>query len=221
MSSLNNYELDERHIRLVMIDSEIEVSDSDWERFEASRNKNSNHKSFQNFLPSFQFSIPKNVLFPSLFVIIIFGLSAMLYSFVDFKKANPVNSASVNVASSISAKTVSAQTPKSTIINVAKVDQPQKKETADNQDSSQKVSSIQVSDPLLVSSSDYKPQQQKIEALQTNVSDQKQKVSSESEQKTKARSKSRKKKVVYEELPSINTSSKIIETSNEPELDLK
>ncbi len=223
MSSFYNYELDENYIRSLMLDSEIEISESDWERFEASRKANFHHKSIKQFIPRFQFIIPKNILYPSLFVAIIFGLSAMLFSFVDFKKANSVNIDQVNDGSSISKKNVPSQDLKSNINHVSTINQSKKNiavQTGEvNQESSkQQASAIQVLDTILDSISDYKLQQN-FETPQSIVSPKNEKKIIKSEQKIK--SKLLKKNIIHEKLPSINTSSKIIEITNEPELDLK
>jgi hypothetical protein len=223
MSSLYNYELDERHIRLVMLDSEIEVSESDWERFEASRNKNSGHKSFQSFMPSFEFSIPKNVLYPSLFVVIIFGLSAMLYSFVDFKKTKSSQHSDLTNASSVinnaSLQKASQYTNHPAKNSIVQKAAPIVKADTAQKHSSSQVATIQASVPILANVTEQKTAQGKVETPQLKENEHKAKVEVVAEQKPKP--KSRKKKIIYEELPSINTSSKIIETTNEPELDLK
>lgn len=223
MSSLYNYELDERHIRLVMLDSEIEVSESDWDRFEASRNKNSGHKSFQNIIPSFEFSIPKNVLYPSLFVVIIFGLSAMLYSFVDFKKTQPSQNSVLNnppyTTDNTSLQKTTQPTNQPTKSSIVQKAAPVVKTDSVQKSSTLQVATVQASEPILANATEQKTEQVKVEAPQLKENEHKAKVEVVAEQKPKP--KSRKKKIIYEELPSINTSSKIIETTNEPELDLK
>jgi hypothetical protein len=226
MSSLYSYELDERHIRLVMLDSEIEFSEADWERFDASRKHNSHAKSFSGILPQFQFSIPKNVLYPSLFVGIIFGLSALLYSFVDFKK---VNNSSVPISEipevKEELKQIDAKVNTGTHA-VKKLSTALSSETQTQSEAKVVASStVQVSNKSSIDSShlkvsETKPQQAKEEAIVAKEPETKKMVTSQTIEQ-KPISKPKKKKVVYEELPSINTSTKIIETKDEPELDLK
>ena len=85
MSSQFSYELDERQIRLLMQDSELEYDPGAWDKFEqALQTQTKSH--LNTFTPKINFAISRSVIVPAIFVILIGGLSAMLFSFVDFKK---------------------------------------------------------------------------------------------------------------------------------------
>lgn len=93
MSSQFSYELDERQIRIMMQDTEVEGNEVLWNKFEglATIESKSPAASLIQMLPSFNLSISRSIIVPVLFVALIGGLSAMLFSFVDFKKKESID----------------------------------------------------------------------------------------------------------------------------------
>lgn len=85
MSNQFSYELDERQIRIMLQDGEAEYDASAWNRFEQLA-KPDIKPAARSFSPKFNISISRSVVVPLIFVVLIGGLSATLFSFVDFKK---------------------------------------------------------------------------------------------------------------------------------------
>lgn len=85
MSNQFSYELDERQIRIMLQDGEAEYDASAWNRFEQLAKPDIKPAS-KSFSPKFNISISRSVVVPLIFVVLIGGLSATLFSFVDFKK---------------------------------------------------------------------------------------------------------------------------------------
>lgn len=85
MSNQFSYELDERQIRILLQDGEAEYDASAWNRFEQLAKPDIKPAS-RSFSPKFNISISRSVVVPLVFVVLIGGLSATLFSFVDFKK---------------------------------------------------------------------------------------------------------------------------------------
>lgn len=91
MSSQFSYELDERKIRLMMQDSELEYNEAMWHKFdEMSLSQSKSVSQIGNYIPTINFGVSRSVIVPIIFVILIGGLSAMLFSFVDFKKKEAI-----------------------------------------------------------------------------------------------------------------------------------
>lgn len=91
MSSQFSYELDERKIRLMMQDSELEYNETMWHKFdEMSLSQSKSVSQIGNYIPTINFGVSRSVIVPIIFVILIGGLSAMLFSFVDFKKKEAI-----------------------------------------------------------------------------------------------------------------------------------
>jgi hypothetical protein len=91
MSSQFNYELDERQIRIMMQDAELEYNEAMWHKFDqmsVSHSKSS--VNISSYIPKINLSISRSVIVPVLFIVLIGGLSAMLFSFVDFKKKEAI-----------------------------------------------------------------------------------------------------------------------------------
>ncbi|MDF2448733.1 MAG: hypothetical protein K0R26_1237 [Bacteroidota bacterium] len=87
MGSQFSYELDERQIRIVMQDAELGGQENLWNKFELLHLKsNKSNVDFSRVMPALNFNISRSVILPVIFVILIGGLSAMLFSFIDFKK---------------------------------------------------------------------------------------------------------------------------------------
>jgi len=91
MSSQFNYELDERQIRLMMQDAELDYSEAVWHKFEQmSGTQSKTNSSIGSYIPTINLSISRSVVVPVIFIVLIGGLSAMLFSFVDFKKKEAI-----------------------------------------------------------------------------------------------------------------------------------
>ena len=87
MSSQFSYELDERQIRLMMQDAELDYNEAMWHKFdEMSVTQARTSANIGNYIPSVNFGISRSIIVPVIFIVLIGGLSAMLFSFVDFKK---------------------------------------------------------------------------------------------------------------------------------------
>ena len=87
MSSQFSYELDERQIRLMMQDAELDYNEAMWHKFdEMSVTQARTSSNIGNYIPTLNFGISRSIIVPVIFIVLIGGLSAMLFSFVDFKK---------------------------------------------------------------------------------------------------------------------------------------
>ena len=94
MSSQFSYELDERQIRILMQDAETNYNEALWDKFESiepTSGCKSSSVQIGNYIPKFNLSISRSIIVPVLFIILIGGLSAMLFSFVDFKKKESID----------------------------------------------------------------------------------------------------------------------------------
>lgn len=217
MSNQFSYELDERQIKLLMKDAELEYNEALWQKFDAlaaADCKSSHSINLTSYVPKFNLSISRSVVVPVLFIILIGGLSAMLFSFVDFKKketidketplvANPENFKKtsvipVKVVKPVKAKIVSkpaAVTPTPTIV------EPTKTATIEPEIKNLKPEKV-------------------LELTNVKVAEP---TSSETKKEVAVQpiKKKKKKKVVVEELPTIKPVTNLNEGTSEPELDLK
>ncbi len=92
MSSQFSYELDERQIRLMMQDAELDYNEAMWHKFdEMSVTQARTSANIGNYIPSVNFGISRSIIVPVIFIVLIGGLSAMLFSFVDFKKKEAID----------------------------------------------------------------------------------------------------------------------------------
>ena len=91
MSSQFSYELDERQIRILMQDAELDYNEALWDKFDELASSQAKSSTISNFIPNINFSISRSIIVPVLFIIFIGSLSAMLFSFVDFKKKESID----------------------------------------------------------------------------------------------------------------------------------
>jgi len=218
MSSQFSYELDERQIRILMQDAELDLDSAAWERFEqtAQPEINSSGNAFA-FASKINFAISRSVIVPVIFVALIGGLSAMLFSFVDFKKKDSIketallpaiNKASATTSTTempvekekqLTITTQAKETPAVQIHTVAtrSVIEPKKEE---------KSMAVIPTSPNVI--------EKTVENLARNVPEKKMPASP---------LKRKRKKLTTEEMPTIQTSSTInLNAGNEePELELK
>jgi len=89
MSSLFNYELDEKNIRSSLLNAKhAEFSEAAWRDFEENYCKEvCNKNSALSFikLPEINLNINRNIVLPIFFILALVGVSAILLSFIDFK----------------------------------------------------------------------------------------------------------------------------------------
>lgn len=91
MSSQFNYELDERQIRILMQDAELEYNEALWQKFETSGVIEAKSSIIiSNYIPKINVSISRSIIVPILFITLIGGLSGVLFSIVDFKKKEAI-----------------------------------------------------------------------------------------------------------------------------------
>ena len=84
-----NYELDDRQIKLTMLSASLNYDEAAWDKFQALP-ITENKLNITNSLPKMEIGISRSVIVPVLFIILIGGLSALLFNVVDFKKKDPV-----------------------------------------------------------------------------------------------------------------------------------
>lgn len=222
MSSQFSYELDERQIKMLMQDAELDGHEALWSKFESLEpNANCKTTSVQigNYIPKFNVSISRSVIVPVLFIVLIGGLSAMLFSFVDFKKketidneiplvANPKNfkkpeATTAKLVKPVEVKsapiaTVVAITPSVINTPTVSVNEPKKEEIAKTP-------------PITSVSATVIKESENAKVASKSIST----------QTTPAVIKKKKKKVAAEELPTIKAVTNLNEGVSEPELDLK
>ncbi|MBS1638369.1 MAG: hypothetical protein JST26_20815 [Bacteroidetes bacterium] len=210
MSSPFNYELDERQIRIMLQNAELDYDATAWEQFNAT----SAHVQPANAIAKtnrFGFGISRQVLVPAFFILVVGGLSALLFSFVNFKKTdNPEperllenNTASFVVEES-SKQPVQAKSTPVVTVQALKKDSAQVHVSAVPTHTQQAlVKQAVVNNPVPV----------------TLVKQELPKTISR--QEDHSRKKRRRKQETAEELPSINASSSFNAAANEPEPEIK
>lgn len=225
MSSQFSYELDERQIKILMQDAELDGHETLWSKFESLEpNANCKTTSVQigNYIPKFNVSISRSVIVPVLFIVLIGGLSAMLFSFVDFKKKETIDKEIPLVAN--------PENLKKTEVTTAKLVKPVEVKTAPIATVAVNTTSVtNTSTTPTVTASEPKKEEMAKTAPITTVSaavikesDNAKVVSKNtSTQTTPTIIKKKKKKVAAEELPTIKTVTNLNEGVSEPELDLK
>ena len=201
MSSQFNYELDERQIKLLMLDTEIEYSEDAWSKFNSIQLKDSKPKNdLFNHLPKINIGISRSIIIPLFFIIAVGSLSALLFSFVDFKKKEEaIKEIPITKVISTSKKGESENTQKQQL----KVQKPipvvtdKKTEvpaiTLEKKETSKSISIV-------------KPIDNKMEKRETEH---------------KKKKKKERKRIVVEDLPSINTTENLNKSNTEPELDIR
>ena len=85
MNSQFSYDLDERQLKILLQDAELEFSEEAWQKFEKLKPIESK-STFENILPKINIGISRSIIVPIIFIVLIGGFSALLFSFVDFKK---------------------------------------------------------------------------------------------------------------------------------------
>jgi hypothetical protein len=192
-----------------MQDAELDYNEALWNKFDelATSQSKSSHN-ISNYIPNINFSISRSIIVPILFIVLIGGLSAMLFSFVDFKKKESIKKEIPLIAKSekikepvIIAKEVIK--PKKTVHIVTKPTPIVKV----NLVPVAKTPEIKKEEPVKVA--EVKPKEI-IPAV----------IVRKKENTVKPEKKKRKKRLTPQELPIINTSTNLNDGAGEPELEL-
>lgn len=220
MSNQFSYELDERQIRIMLRDGEAESDPAAWNRFEQMEQHDVKPKQ-ASFSPRFNVSISRSVLVPLIFVVLIGGLSATLFSFVDFKKKDVKVTKAVPEQKSPETVAAVKTQPTATLNTTAEkaVSTPAEKITTAPTPTVQQAALTPAGTKQTVQKTDQKPVEAApvkaatppvVTASNTNASQQ------------PILKKKKQKKVVSEEIPTINASStNLNQESQEPELELR
>lgn len=217
MSSQFSYELDERQIRLMMQDAELEYNEALWHKFdEMSVTQAKSVSQIGNFVPKINIGISRSVIVPVIFIILIGGLSAMLFSFVDFKKKEAIEKEIPYVATVVPEKL--PETSSKPIIKPKTVATPSitaAKPIIDTTTIAVVTSSVNATtEPIVKKEEPLKVEESKSKVTVT---------ASEPKKETVIVPHKKKKKIKTEVLPTINatTNTNLNEGAAEPELDLK
>jgi hypothetical protein len=217
-----------------MQDAESEYNESLWNKFEklAVLESKSTIK-IGNYVPKFNLSISRSIIVPVMFVVLIGGLSAMLFSFVDFKKKEAIDKEVPLVANPENFKKPAVLTAK--VIKPAKL----KVSISTNTLSSTTPSIALIKTPALTPvTNDIKKEESTKVSLKTNTSainststkvdDSKAKqevvtakIEIKKDNTIQPIKKKKKNKAANEELPTIKAVTNLNEGAAEPELDLK
>jgi cytoskeletal protein RodZ len=218
MSSQFSYELDERQIRLMMQDAELDYNEAMWHKFdEMSVTQARTSSNIGNYIPTINFGISRSIIVPVIFIVLIGGLSAMLFSFVDFKKKEAMDKEIPYVA-----KIEPTKQPKVSskpIITTKSVTTPSITAAKPVLDTN--------AIPVITNTANVlvEPVIKKVEAVkiaETKAKEPSVNPSSEPKKETVIIPQKKKKKIKTEVLPTINaTAPNLNEGVSEPELDLK
>lgn len=219
MSSQFSYDLDERQVRMLMQDAEAECNEALWNKFDALVSVESKSSiDIGNYVPKFNLSISRSIVVPVMFIVLIGGLSAMLFSFVDFKKkeaiekeiplvANPGNFKKPDV---VTAKVIKPVAVKATSITTTSISITTPSVTTNNTPSlTPAIAEIKKAEPIKVLES--KPKEEVLVS----------KIEVKNDNSTTPIKKKKKRKITTEELPTIKAITNLNEGVSEPELDLK
>lgn len=216
MSSQFSYELDERQIRILMQDAEANYNEALWDKYESIEPntdcKTSASLQLGNYIPKFNLSISRSVIVPVLFVILIGGLSAMLFSFVDFKKKETIDKEVPLVANPENFKKPEATTAKVMSPSEVKVNPVKTIVTATPTVNTSPVATVSVVETK---------QAEPVKIAETSSKEKIQSTSEVKKESVPVVVKKKKKKIKAEELPTIKAVTNLNEgVVNEPELEL-
>ena len=212
MSSQFSYELDERKIRILMQGAEINYNEALWDKFdELDASQSKSNKKISNYFPKINFGISRSIIVPILFIVLIGGLSAILFSFIDFKKKESIEKEVPFISTKLE------PVKKNTIIKP--IIKPKVVLTAPII----KDSVISLSIPADSLSTAVTKDIKKAEVLKISETKQKKESVKSIEQKKEITldHKKKKRKMKVEKLRTINTSNSLNENSAEHELELR
>ena len=213
MSNQFSYELDERQIRILMQDAKSEHNELMWNRLEEMSNLSAKASiDISSHLPKINLSISRSIIVPVIFIFLIGGLSAMLFSFVDFKKKEPtvkeiplVENSKKQTEIKKPKKIVRVEGKKSLEVSSGKIIKP----------------SATISNNLAITTNTINKKEEPYITHEPNVTKELIEVSKKKEKLPRVEKKRKNRKVQFEELPTINTAANLNEGSAEPELNLK
>ena len=212
MGNQFKYELDERKIRILLKDAEINYNEALWQKFdELAISKSKSNRKINNNIPNINFGISRSIVIPIIFIVFIGGLSAILFSAIDFKKKESVEKEIPFVVSKVETKKTIHSIkpvikPKLAVTIPVKIDSIEPTEvTIDSSDSTITMDSAKVND---------------VGNFELNQKTKIIKIAKEKNEITPSK-KTKKRKVKPEKLPTINTSNSLKENSDENELKLK
>ncbi len=209
MNNQFSYELDERQIRILMQNAKLEYDESAWQKFSAI--PVIDHKqNISAVIPKINIGISRSVIVPIFFILMIGGLSALLFSFVDFKKKEEVVNEIPLTKPTITKKVIP---PAPVITKPAVIDSVEKEIVIDSSETIASVKELPIVDKK-------NEQIDKANSLEPVVS-----ISNEQKGTAHGVSKKKKKhirKQIIEELPIINArTTNLNEGSSEPALEIK
>ena len=221
MSSQFSYELDERQIRLMMQDAELDYNEALWHKFdEMSVGQAKSVSQIVNFVPKINIGISRSVIVPIIFIVLIGGLSAMLFSFVDFKKKEAIEKEIPYVAKMVP---VIKPVVKTKTVAKPKISEPSVLKTVVPADTSSSIKVTITNSTAIVPVVKKEEPVKSVESKPIVESSKTSKLNQSADTKVVATPPKRKapKKVKTEVLPTINASLNLNEGANEPELELK
>lgn len=232
MNSQFSYELDERQIRILMQSAELNFTEAAWQRFESTE-KIVSHSKIVKFVPNINlnFSINRSIVIPIFFVSLIGGMSILLFSFVDFKKKpeviteKPLVIPEPTVHKTTTAENKTEKLPiKTTVAPI--VTTPQKNVAAIPNQTSIDLKTLEnkaIEASKKSETTGKLTENKPAETIAAPKTENKTITEADTHQNktTDKPKKKRKKRMVAEELPTINTAPSSLSQSSEPELDLK
>lgn len=218
MSSQFSYELDERQIRILMQNAELELNDALWHKFdELAKSESKQAIDIGRYVPKFNLSISRSIIVPVLFIILIGGLSAMLFSFVDFKKKEAIKNEIPLVANPENFK---KSEEKATVVTKPQTNKIQT--TTTPKVVAPSTTSIAASTSTLMNTPEVKKMEsEKTTEISVKVKEEPTAKIVQSENTISPIKKKKKRKIVAEPIPTIKTATNLNEGVSEPELDLK
>jgi hypothetical protein len=216
MSNQFSYELDERQIRILMQNAELEYDESAWQKFSAIPVVD--HKqSISAVIPKINIGISRSVIVPIFFILMIGGLSTLLFSFVDFKKKEEVVNEIPLTKPTITKKII----PPAPVVTKPVVIAPVFKDTVV---ASSIVTTTVKEQPVVAKKTEQiaKTIEPIIKSIKTEPIASVRKEQKEITQVVPKKKKKRNRKEITEELPIINArTTSVSEGSSEPELEIK
>jgi hypothetical protein len=216
MNSQFNYELDERQIKILMLGAEVEYNDALWEKFD----KLVIAKSKTNFatsIPTINLGISRSVIVPVLFIILIGGLSSLLFSFVDFKKKQNVDVEIPLIGNADNYKKTNSPPVKKLPVAVKR----KSVVLATKPATVQALSATPITNTVTITKPEIKKTEELAKKPEVKASEEVIVVKAELKKEIVTEPKKKKKKLKRVELPIINTSTNLNEGAGEPELELK
>ncbi len=216
MSNQFSYELDERQIRILMQNAELEYDESVWQKFSEIPVVDQK-QSISAAIPKINIGISRSVIVPIFFILIIGGLSTLLFSFVDFKKKEEVVNEIPLTKPTITKKIIPPTAVVTKPVVIANV-------TKDTIVASSIVTTAVKEQPEVAKKTEQiiKTIEPVIKSIKTEPIASVRKEQKEITQVVSKKKKKKNRKQITEELPIINArTTSLSEGSSEPELEIK